>query len=88
MRLLVVNKDFTKGLVLRGYKSDDFLKLDIVKNGNLVGDSSKLIKKFISIGKELSFSLNLKVGDKVSVMSPSGIETIIGSLPKQEKVYY
>ena len=82
---IVVNKDYTKGLVLRGYKSDDFLKLDVVKNGNLVGDSSKLIKNFISIGKELSFSLNLKVGDKISVMSPSGIETIIGSLPKQEQ---
>jgi len=26
----------------------------------------------------------LNIGDKISIMSPSGIETIIGSLPKQE----
>ena len=38
----------------------------------------------ISIGKELSFSLNLKIGDKVSVMSSTGVETIIGNLPKQK----
>ena len=43
-----------------------------------------LSKNFISIGKELSFNLNLNIGDKIMLMSPSGIETIIGSLPKQE----
>ena len=59
-------------------------KLDIIEKGNLIGESDKLIKKNISIGKELSFDLNLKIGDKISIMSPSGIETIIGSLPKQE----
>ena len=43
-----------------------------------------IIKNSISIGKELSFNLDLSVGDRVSIMSPVGIETIIGSLPKQE----
>ena len=81
---IVIKKDFTKGLILRGYNNKDFSKLDIVKKGNFAGDPNKLLKNYISIGKELSFSLNLNIGDKVSIMSPSGIETIIGSLPKQE----
>ena len=81
---IVIKKDFTKGLILRGYNNKDFSKLDIVKKGNFTGDPNKLLKNYISIGKELSFSLNLNIGDKVSIMSPSGIETIIGSLPKQE----
>ena len=81
---IVINKDYTKGLILRGYKSKDFPKLDVIKKGNLMGNPNKLIKNNISIGKELSFDLNLKLGDKISIMSPSGIETIIGSLPKQE----
>ena len=81
---IVINKDYTKGIVLRGYNGKDFSKLDVVKNGNLNGNSNQLIKNFISIGKELSFILDLKIGDKISIMSPSGIETIIGSLPKQE----
>ena len=81
---IIISKDYTKGLVLRGYNRNDFLKLDVVKKGNLIGNPNKLIKNYISIGKELSFNLDLKVGDKLSIMSPSGIETIIGSLPKQE----
>ena len=81
---IIIKKDFTKGLILRGYNSKDFSKLDIVKKGNFTGDPNKLLKNYISIGKELSFSLNLNIGDKVSILSPSGIETIIGSLPKQE----
>ena len=81
---IVVSKDYTKGLILRGYNSKDFPKLDIVKKGNLKGNPNNLFKNNISIGKELSFNLNLTLGDRLSIMSPTGIETIIGSLPKQE----
>ncbi|MDA9861603.1 ABC transporter permease [Candidatus Pelagibacter sp.] len=81
---IVISKDYTKGLILRGYSSENFLKLDVVKKGNLIGKLSQLTKNSISIGKELSFNLDLGVGDKVSIMSPVGIETIIGSLPRQE----
>jgi len=81
---IVINKDYTKGLVLRGYNNKDFSKLDFVKNGKIIGSPNSLFKNNISIGRELSFNLNLNVGDKISIMSPSGIETIIGTLPKQE----
>ena len=81
---IVISKDYTKGLVLRGYNSKDFQKLDVVKKGNLIGNSNLLTKNQISIGKELSFNLKLDIGDKISIMSPSGIDTIIGSFPRQE----
>jgi len=81
---VLLNKDYTKGIILRGYKKEDFLKLQIINNKNFVGSKNNLTKNNISIGKELSFSLNLKVGDKVSVMSSTGVETIIGNLPKQQ----
>jgi lipoprotein-releasing system permease protein len=81
---IIVSKNYTKGLVLRGYKKKDFSKLNVVKKGYFVGKSNQLEKNFISIGKELSFNLDLNVGDRVTIMSPVGIETIIGSLPKQE----
>jgi len=81
---IIINKNYTKGLVLRGYSNTDFPKLDVVKNENLIGSANQLIKNRISIGKELSFNLNLKVGDRISIMSPSGIQTIIGSLPKKK----
>ena len=80
---VLINKDYTKGLLLRGYLSKDFEKLPVVKSVNFYGNK-KLNPKFISIGKELSFNYDIKVGDKVLIMSPSGVQTIIGNLPKHE----
>ena len=80
---VLINKDYTKGLLLRGYLKNQFKNLEIVKNSNFIGDK-KLYSKYISIGKELSFNLNLNVGDKILIMSPSGVETIVGNLPKQQ----
>jgi len=81
---IVISRDYTKGIVLRGYSSKNFPKLDVVKKGKLIGEPNQLLENSISIGKELSFNLGLNIGDRVSIMSPVGIETIIGSLPKQE----
>ena len=81
---VVINKNFTKGLVLRGYSGKDFSKLSIVKQDNFVGDPNNLEENNISIGKELSSDFNLKVGDKIMIMSSAGIQTIIGDLPKQQ----
>ena len=81
---IVISRDYTKGLVLRGYSSKNFQKLDVVKKGNLIGEPNQLLENSISIGKELSFNLGLTIGDRVLIMSPAGIETIIGSLPKQK----
>ena len=80
---IIIHKDYTKGILFKGYNSPDFKNLEIVKNKNFEG-SKNLKYKHISIGKELSFILNAPIGDKITIMSSSGIETIIGSLPKQE----
>ena len=81
---IVINKDYTKGLLLRGYKREDFSKLGIVKQNSFIGNPDDLYENNISIGKELSFDLNLMLGDKIMIMSPSGIQTIVGDLPKQQ----
>jgi len=80
---VIINKDYTKGILLRGYKQKSFKKLDLVKNNSFEGNKN-LNSKHISIGKELSFLLNVDIGDKILIMSPSGIKTIVGNLPKQE----
>jgi lipoprotein-releasing system permease protein len=81
---IIIDKNYTKGIILRGYKAEDFSKLDVVKKGNFKGNSNTLISNNISIGKELSFDLNIKIGEKITIMSPAGIQTIMGNLPKQE----
>ena len=81
---VLINKKAAKGLALRGYSPEDFLKLEFIKRGNFIGNPNKLIDNNISIGRNLSLDYDLNVGDKISIMSTSGIETIVGTLPKQE----
>ena len=81
---IIIQKDISKGIVLRGYSKNDFSKLEIIKDETFIGDRNNLTKNHISIGKELSFTLGLKIGDDVTIMSPSGVKTIIGSLPKKK----
>ena len=80
--VVLINKNFTKGLAVRGYKTDEFKFLPIFEKNK---DKDKILQgKTIAIGKELSYDLNLIIGDKILLMSPKGEQTIIGNLPKQE----
>jgi len=81
---IIIKEKSSKGVLLRGYLRDDFSKLELINNKNFVGETKKLEKNFISIGKELSFSFDLEIGDNISIMSSSGVETIVGNLPKQK----
>ncbi len=81
---IIIKSETSKGILLRGYKSNDFSKLKIFENELFLGDNKKLLKNNISIGKELSFTLDLNVGDSVTLMSSAGVETIIGNLPRQK----
>ena len=81
---IILKNNTSKGIVLRGYLSNDYSNLEIINNKNFKGNKSELGKNHISIGNELSFSLDLKIGDDITLMSPSGIETIIGSMLKQK----
>jgi len=81
---IIIKSETSKGILLRGYNSKDFSKLEIFDKKNILGNNHILKKNYISIGKELSFTLDLNIGDSVTLMSSSGIETIIGNLPKQK----
>ena len=81
---IIIKNDTSKGILLRGYKSNDFSKLKIFENKLFLGNNEILPKNYISIGKELSLTLNLDIGDNITLMSSVGVETIIGNLPKQK----
>ena len=80
---VIINKNNTKGLLLKGYSAKDFSSLKIMNNQEFFG-SKDLNNNSISIGRELSFNLNVDIGDSITIMSPSGVQTLVGSLPKQE----
>lgn len=82
---VILNNNLTKGILLRGYLKSDFDKLDIIKNENFIGNRNSLNEDSVSIGRELSFILNVDLGDSIVLMSPASVDTIVGSLPKQKK---
>ena len=84
---IIIKNKISKGILLRGYKSKDFSKLKIFDNELFIGNNKILSKNHISIGKELSFTLDLDIGDSVTLMSSTGVETIIGNLPKQKTFF-
>ena len=61
----------------------DFKDLEISNNDSFFG-SKNLNENTISIGRDLSNILGLDIGDEVSITSPSGVQTLVGSLPKQK----
>ena len=80
---IIINEKITKGVLLRGYKKEEFQSLNIVKNQDFSG-SKILDKSGISISRELGYDLDLKIGDKLNLVFSSFEETLIGSLPKQK----
>ena len=83
---IIIQNKTSKGIVLRGYTSNNFSKLEMINKNNFLGGNN-LIKNYISIGKELSFTLGLQIGDNITIMSSTGLDTVIGTLPKQKTFY-
>ena len=81
---ILINKETTKGILVRGYKKRDLSKIEVINTGIFEGSLNNFNNQTISIGKDLAINLNLQVGDKIALMSSSGVSTIIGNLPKQE----
>ena len=84
---IIIKSEISKGILIRGYENNDFSKLEIFNNDRFLGNNKILSKNHISIGKELSFTLDLEVGDNITIMSSAGVETIIGNLPKQKTFF-
>jgi lipoprotein-releasing system permease protein len=81
---ILINNDVTKGILIRGYLKNDLKKIHLIQKRIFEGSLENFDKNTISIGKDLAISLDLKVDDKITLMSSSGIQTIIGNLPRQE----
>ena len=79
---VIFHENGAKGILLKGYLEKDFKNLEISNNKKFFG-SKVLNENTISIGRDLSDILGLDIGDEVSITSPSGVQTLIGSLPKQ-----
>jgi lipoprotein-releasing system permease protein len=82
---ILINRENTTGVLVRSYKENDISKIDLIKNGIIDGNLKSFKKNTISIGKEMAISLDLVVGDDITLMSTTNLQTPFGNLPLQEK---
>ena len=82
---ILINKESTTGVLVRSYSQSDIEKINLIKNGIIDGSLDSFNDKTISIGKELAVSLDLIVGDEITLMSTANLQTPFGNLPLQEK---
>ena len=81
---VVMVNDYTKGILAKGIDTDNKKNLDFLKSILIEGTEEDFKSNELIIGKELAFDLNLKVGDKINLLSSSSVNTPFGNLPKQE----
>ena len=82
---ILINKENTTGILIRSYFEIDINKIDLINEGIIDGSLKEFKKNTISIGKELAISLDLIVGDEITLMSTSNLQTPFANLPLQEK---
>ena len=81
---IIINNDNAKGVIVKGINRDDKKSIEFLNKNATSGDVKALNKNHVFIGTELAYNLNLKEGDKISLMSSAFVATPLGSLPKQE----
>ena len=81
---IVVNNGNAKGIIIKGIDSKNKESLNFLDKNISKGDLNKFKKNTAFIGAELAFNLNIKVGDKINLMSSAFVATPFGGLPKQE----
>ena len=87
---ILINKDQTRGIMVRSYFKNDLKDLKFFSDDIFEGSLNNFNDNTVSIGKDLAILLDLAVDDKITLLSSSGVKTMIGSLPKQKfsQFYY
>ena len=76
-------RSYSSGVLMKGVETDYFTDRKIF-NKKIDKDSLVLFKKNkgVIIGEKLREKLDLKIGDKLNIISPNNIETILGTIPR------
>jgi len=82
---ILINKQNTMGILVRSYFDNDIKKIDLINKGIIDGSLDLFKKNTVAIGKELAISLDLIVGDSITLMSTANLQTPFGNLPLQDK---
>ena len=81
---VVMKSETTKGVMIKGLDQKNEKNLNFLKKVLVEGTDYRIKMNEVIIGNQLAIDLNLKIGDKINLLSSSFISTPFGGLPKQE----
>ncbi len=82
---IVMASENAKGVVIKGIETEDNkVSLNFLTKNLSSGNVENFKRNTVLIGAELSYNLNLKVGQQINLMSSAFISTPFGGMPKQE----
>ena len=81
---IAITNEITKGVLVKGIQKDQKEAFNFIREKIIKGEFEKLDKNSILIGSELAYNLNLEVGDMLTLMTSSFMNTPLGSVPKQQ----
>jgi len=79
---LVTSEAGASGAVVRGIRPDDIRARKLVANHIVSGSLDDFGGDDIAIGDRLAARLGVKVGGKITLVSPEGTETAFGTMPR------
>ena len=81
---IIISNDNAKGVIFKGINKDKKTFIEFLNKNITSGNVNDFKKNQVFIGTELAYNLNLKKGDRITLMSSAFVATPLGSLPKQE----
>ena len=81
---IIISNDNAKGVIFKGINKDEIQSIEFLNKNITSGNIKAFNKNKVFIGTELAYNLDLKEGDKISLMSSAFVATPLGSVPKQE----
>ena len=80
-QVLAMGESQSSGALLRGIPPNDISKINIISS-NIVSGKDNLSNDGVVIGSRLASSLGISVGDNITLMSPRGISSPFGTIPR------
>ncbi len=81
-QVLAMGETQSSGGLLRGVPANDISNIDIVSSNIISGNLLGLSSEGAVIGSRLASALSLNVGDSITIMSPRGISSPFGTIPR------
>jgi lipoprotein-releasing system permease protein len=81
-QVMVTNRGEASGAVVRGMAAEDLLERDLLADNVTAGRARDFGDNGALVGRRLAMKLGLGVGDQITLVSPRGNTTVMGTVPR------